>query len=86
MGLAGELKKAMVSDSDTFCNWYTRNNPQRIGKVTGRLRNKRTSRDNSNSSIIKIGQKTKKTPEDLTRLALTQTPRRNYELTLVLKK
>ena len=28
------------SDGDTNCNWCTRNNPQKIGKGTRRLRNK----------------------------------------------
>ena len=32
-------------DSDTSCNWCAWKNPQRIGKETGRLVNKRTSRD-----------------------------------------
>ena len=34
-------------DSDTNCNWYAWNNPQRLGKGTGRLRNQRTSGDHS---------------------------------------
>ena len=33
---------------------------QRIGKVSGRLGNKRTSGDHQNNRIIKIGQKTEK--------------------------
>ena len=33
-----ELKKAMEheGDSDTNCNWCTRNNPQRLGKCAGK--------------------------------------------------
>ena len=38
------------------------------------LGNKGTSGDNPNSSIVKIGQDTKKSPGDLRRLAVTQTP------------
>ena len=38
-----ELKKTMEREGDgnTNCNWCTWNNPLRIGKGTGRLRNKR---------------------------------------------
>ena len=41
------------------------------------------SRDNLNYSIIKISQNTEKSPGDLMRLAVTQTPVKNYQLTLV---
>ena len=47
---------------------------QRIGIGTGRLVNKRTSRYHSNDSISGIGQNTEKSPEDLRRLVVTQTP------------
>ena len=55
--LARELKTSMENegDSDTNCNWCTWNNPQRTGKGTGRLGNKRTHIDHPNYSIIKIG-------------------------------
>ena len=33
---------------DTNCAWRSWNNPQRIGKETGRRGNKRTSRDHPN--------------------------------------
>ena len=39
------------SDGDTNRNWYTWYNPQRIGKETGRLGNKRISGDHLNYSI-----------------------------------
>ena len=42
-------------DDDTNCGWYTWDNPKRIGKETGRLGNKRASRDHPDYSIIKIG-------------------------------
>ena len=35
--------------------------------------------------IVKIGQSTKKSPEDLKRLAVTQTPVKDYQLSLVQK-
>ena len=43
-------------NGDTKCNLYTWDNPQMIDKGTWKLGHKRTSRDHSNYSIIKIGQ------------------------------
>ena len=60
-------------DGDTDCNWCVWNNLKRIGKGTGRHGNNRTSGDHPDYSIIKIGQSTEKSPEDLRRLAVTQT-------------
>ena len=54
-------------------------------KWTGRLGNKRISGYHPDYSIIKIGQNTEKGPEDLRRLAVTQTPIENHPLTLVWK-
>ena len=45
----------MEHEGDTNCNWGPWNNPQRIDKGTRRLRNQRTSRDQPDNSIIKIG-------------------------------
>ena len=85
LDFARELKKTLEheSDSDTICGWCTWNPLQRIGKE--KLGNTRTSRDHPNYSIIKIGQNSEKSPGDSRRLAVTQTPVRNYNLTLVLK-
>ena len=47
------------------------------------LGNKRTSGDHPNNSIIKIGQCTEKSPSNLRRLAVTQTPVNNNLITLV---
>ena len=66
------------SDDDTNCNrcvWY---NPLRIGKGTGKLGNKRTSGDHLKYSTVKIGQNTKKSPDDLWRLTVTQIPVKDY--------
>ena len=41
--------------------------------------------DHLDYNIVKIGQNTKKGPGDLRRLAVTQTPVRNHQLTLVWK-
>ena len=41
------------------------------------------SGDNPNYYIIEIGQNTEKSPEDLAKLVVIQTPVKNYQLTLV---
>ena len=55
---------------------------QRIYKGTEGLGNKRTSGDHQNYSTVEIGQNTSKTPGDLKRLAVTQTPVEKPQLTL----
>ena len=71
------------SDGDTSCNWYTRYSHQRIGTETKRFENKRTSGDHLNNSIVQISQNTKKSPRDLRRLIVTQTPVENHQLVVV---
>ena len=56
-----------------------------IGKGTERLRNQRTIRDHPDYNIINIGQNTEKSPGDLRRLAVSQTPMKNLQLMLVRK-
>ena len=64
--LARELKTMQPEgNGDAHCIWCTWNNPQRIGKGTGTLGNKRINRDHPDYSIIKIGQNTEKSPGDL---------------------
>ena len=46
------------------------------------VRGWRTSGDHSNYSISENGQNTEKSPGDLRRLAVTQTPVKNHRLTL----
>ena len=67
-------------DGDTNCNWCARNNPQRLSKGTGRLRNQWTSGGHTDNNIIKNDQSTEKSPEDLKRLAVTQTPVKDHQL------
>ena len=62
-----------------------RNNPQKFDKGTERFRNKRTNGDYSDYNILKIGRNRKKSPGELRRLALTQTPVEDNQLTLVWK-
>ena len=73
------------SDGDTDCNRWSQYSHQKIGKTTERLGNKRMSRGHPNYNIIKIDQNTEKSPVDLRKLAVTQIPVRNYQLTLVRK-
>ena len=64
----------------TIYNWYTWSNPQRFGKRTGRAENGRMNRDHPNYSIVEIDQNTKKSPRNLKRLAVTQTPIEDHQL------
>ena len=60
-------------------------NTLRTGKGTGRHGNKRSSRHQSDNSIIKIDRDTEKSPGDLKGFAVTQTLVRNHQLTLMSK-
>ena len=71
------------NDGDTNNNWNPRYSQHRIDEETGGLGNKRTSRGHLNNSIIEIGQNPEKSPGDLRRLNVTQTPVRNHQVTLV---
>ena len=73
----------MEHEGDTNYDWRARYSHQRIGTETGGLRVKRTSGDHSNYSIVEISQNTKKSPGDLTKFAVTQTPVENHQLALV---
>ena len=53
------------------------------GKGAGRIGNKNTSGNHSNDSTVKIGQNTEKSPGDLGRVAVTQTPVKDHQLRLV---
>ena len=56
-----------------------------LGTVTGRDENKRTNGDHLDYNFTEIGQYTEKCPEELRRLAVTQTLVENNHLTLVWK-
>ena len=49
---------------------------------TGGLGKKRTSEDHPNYCIVEIDQNTEKSPVDLKRVAVTQTPVKDHQLTL----
>ena len=83
LDLARELKENMEQegDGDTNCGWRTCDNPQRIGKGTGILINKRTS----GAYLDYYWDRPEYWEEyqrDLRRLTVTQNPMRNHPLTL----
>ena len=67
-----------IVESRYNCNWRTRCSPQRKGTGTGGLRNKKTSGDHQNYSIVEIGHNTEMSRGDLRRLAVSQTPEENH--------
>ena len=67
-------------DCDSNYNWRALYSHKKINAGTGGLKNKRTSGDHPNNSIV---ENTKKSPEDLRRLAVIQTPVENRQLTLL---
>ena len=70
-------------DNYTNCNWCVWNSNHRITKGTGGLGSWRTSGDHPNYYIIENGQNTEKSPGDLRRLAVTQIPVIDHQLTLI---
>ena len=71
------------SDGDTNFNWCSWYSYQRVNKGTGGLGGRRTSGDHQNYSIIEIGQNTEKSPGELKRLTVIQTPVKDHQLTLM---
>ena len=63
------------SDRNTNYNWLARYSHQK-GLI-------KELEDHTNYSIVEIGQNSKKSPGDLRRLAVTQTPVEDHQLTLV---
>ena len=63
-----------------LCFWY---NQQRIDKGTGGLGRKRMSVDPPSYHIIEISRTTENSPGDLSRLATTQIPVKDHQLTLM---
>ena len=70
-------------DNYTNCDWFFWHGNKRIIKGTGGLGSWRTGGDHPNDSIIENGQNTKKSPGDLRRLAVTQFPVKDHQLTLM---
>ena len=63
-----------------WCFWF---NYQRIIKGTEGFGNKRMSGGNQNYYITENGQNTEKSPEDLRGFAVSQTPVKDHQLTLM---
>ena len=72
-------------DDDTNCNWCSWYGPKKLGRKIWGSGNQRKNQDHPNYRIIKIGQNTGKSPDNLRRLAVTQTPLKDYLLMLVWK-
>ena len=78
--IARELKK-MWNMKVTFTSIVTDTlGHRRINKETRRFGNKRTSEDHSFYSIFEIGHNTEKSPGDLKRFAVIQTPEKDDQL------
>ena len=80
-----DLEKAVEHDSDHCANfdWCIWHNNKRIIKRLGGLGSWRTGRDYRNDNIAENGQNPETSPRDLRRLAVTQTPEKNHQLTLM---
>ena len=70
-------------DNYTNRDWCFRHSYQRIIKGAIGLGNKRTSEDHPNYYNIENGQNTEKSPGDLKRLIVTQTPVKDHQLKLM---
>ena len=86
LDLSRELKTIQhESGGDTSCNRCARNSQQRIGKWSGRIVDKMMSGDHLDYRSFKICQNTKKSPGDLWRPVVTQTPMKDHQLMFVWK-
>ena len=74
-----------VGDNYTNCNWCFWYSKLRTIKGPGGLVSWQTCGDHPNDSIIENGQNTEKSPGDLRKLAVTQTPVKDHQLTLLWK-
>ena len=88
LDVAKELKKKMEHEGDDYTNpdWCIRYSKKRIIEGTEGLGSWRTSGDHPNYTIVENGQNTEKSPGDLRRLAVTQTPVKDHQLMLMGKK
>ena len=72
-----------AGDNYTNCNWSVWSSNLRITEGTGVLGSSQTGGDHPNDSITENGENTEKSPGDLRRLGVTQTPVKNNRLTLM---
>ena len=73
-----------MSDCHTNCKCAC-SGPQRLAKEIGRVGNQRKNRDHPNHSIVEIGHNTENSPGDVRKLAVSQTPVKDYQLMTVRK-
>ena len=73
--MVGNRKNCELESDDysnfKWCSWYSH---RRVGTGIGGLGNKMTNEDHPNYCIIEIGKNTEKSPGDMRRLGVTQTP------------
>ena len=62
----------------TNCNWWALDDPERLGKGTGRTGNQKKNQNNPDYGIAENGQNTEMSPRDLRWLAITQTPVKDH--------
>ena len=72
-----------AGDNYTNCNWCVLNSNYRITIGTRILGSRRTSGNYPNNSIIENGQYTEKSPWDLRKLAVTQSPVKDHQFMLM---
>ena len=76
-----EKTKEYEGDNYTNCDWSFWHGNSRIIKGPGRFESWRPSGDRPNNSITENGQNSEKSPGDLRRLAVTQPPVKDHQLT-----
>ena len=79
------LAEGLVNMDCTNCDWCFWHSDWSIIKGPGGFGSWRMSGNHPNDSIIEDVQNTEKSPGDLRRLPVTQTPVKNYQLTLTWK-
>ena len=70
LDLSVEQKKSMESDGDSNYNWGSRNDPQRLRKKAGRVRQQMINRLPQNYSITNIGRNNEKSTDLRNQLSL----------------
>ena len=85
LDLAREFKKTMEREGDNYtnCDWCFWHGNKRIIEGPGGFGSWRPSGDHPNNSIIENCQNTVKSPGDLRKLSVTQSPVKDHQLTLM---
>ena len=75
----------LEGDDDINWNWLAQYDPQKLGKGVETNWKSEIDWNHPNNSSTKIGQNTEKSSGNLGRLAITQTPVKDHQLTLMRK-